>query len=317
MATGFDQKDKKEGDTASLLLRYGDYMLMERSLSANTRDAYLRDVRHLLDFLEMTGVSLRHLTLQKMHEFAAFMGELGIEPRTLARTLAGVRNFLEFMVLEGEIESSPAELLETPRIPRSLPDVLSVSEIENMLAAIDESKAEAVRNRAIIEMLYGSGLRVSELCELRLPFYHPDEQLVLVQGKGNKERMVPLSPTAIETTADYLSKRAEMPVKPGFEDFVFLNRRGRKLTRVMVFYIVRDLAGAAGITKKVSPHTLRHSFATHLLEGGANLRAIQEMLGHASLATTEIYTHVDTRRLREELMRCHPLYRGNKENNER
>ena len=211
--------------------------------------------------------------------------------------------------MEKVIDHSPADLLETPRIPRSLPEVLSVEEIESMMQAIDYSKKEAVRNRAIMEMLYGSGLRVSELVELRIPFYHPDEQLVLVRGKGDKERLVPLSPTAIECVAAYLDQRADLPEKPGYEDYLFLNRRGRALTRVMVFYIVRDLAVAAGIVKKISPHTLRHSFATHLLEGGANLRAIQEMLGHASLDTTEIYTHVDTRRLREELLRCHPHYR--------
>ena len=296
-------------DFGELLKRYEDYMLLERSLSMNTRMAYVRDVCHLFDFLDIISTAVREMTLQDLHEYAGFLGELGIEPRSLARMLAGVRSFLNFLQIEGEIESSPADLLETPAIPRSLPDVLSVEEVDAMLGAVDYSKTEGIRNRAILEMLYGSGLRVSELCDLRLPCYHPDEQLVLIHGKGDKERLVPLSPTAIIAVEEYLEQRAELPQKPGYEDYVFLNRRGKNLTRIMIFYIVRDTAAAAGITKKVSPHTLRHSFATHLLEGGANLRAIQEMLGHASLATTEIYTHVDTRRMREELLRCHPHYR--------
>ncbi len=293
--------------------RFADYMLLERSLSANTREAYLRDVAHLRQFLDTTGTPLTEATLRDLHEFAGFLGELNIAPRTLARTIAGVRCFYHFLAMEGVVEASPAELLETPRIPRSLPDVLAVEEIEAMMQALDPSKRETPRNRAILEMLYGSGLRVSELVSLRLGCYHPDEQLVLVRGKGDKERLVPISPAAIEATAQYLEQRAELPEVPGYEDFLFLNRRGKPLTRVMVFYIVSRLAEAAGISKKISPHTLRHSFATHLLEGGANLRAIQEMLGHASLATTEIYTHVDSRMLRQELMRCHPLYRHNRQ----
>lgn len=300
-------------DAGRLLERYADYLLLERALSANTRQAYGRDVVHLLEYFEQTGTALREASLSDLHEFAGFLGELGIAPRSLARVLSGVRSFYNFLELEGEVESSPADLLDQPRIPQSLPDVLSVEEVERMLSAIDFSKDEAVRNRAIVEMLYGSGLRVSELCALRLPFYFPDRQLVLVHGKGDKERLVPLSPAAIEATADYLAMRDRLPQKPGFEDFLFLNRRGRSLTRVMIFYMIRDLAVAAGISKRVSPHTLRHTFATHLLEGGANLRAIQEMLGHASLSTTEIYTHVDTRRLREELLRCHPHYRHSNE----
>lgn len=295
--------------------RFAAYLMLERALSDNTRTAYLHDVALLREYFCSTGKSLTGATLPDLHEFAGFLGELHIAPRSIARTLAGVRSFYNFLEMEGVVDHSPADLLETPRIPRSLPDVLSVEEIDAMMQAIDPSKKEAVRNRAIMEMLYGSGLRVSELVELRIPFYRPDEQLVLVRGKGDKERLVPLSPTAIECVEEYLRQRAELPEKPGFEDYLFLNRRGRCLTRVMVFYIVHDLAEAAGIAKKISPHTLRHSFATHLLEGGANLRAIQEMLGHASLDTTEIYTHVDTRRLREELLRCHPHYRHSRQDN--
>lgn len=297
-------------DSELLLQRFTDYLLLERSLSANTRIAYRRDVCHLIEFLNQNNIRIRNVRLEDMHTFAAFLGDLGISARSLARVLAGVRSFYNFLEMENEIESSPADLLDTPRIPATLPEVLSLEEIEAMIGAIDPTKNEAIRNRAIIEMLYGSGLRVSELTELRLHNYHPDEQLVLILGKGGKERLVPLSPTAIDATSIYLEQRKDLPQKHGFEDYLFLNRRGRSLTRIMIFYIVRDLAEAAGIRKKISPHTLRHSFATHLLEGGANLRAIQEMLGHASLSTTEIYTHVDARRLREELLRCHPHYKN-------
>lgn len=299
-----------DADVENLMRRYTDYLLLERALSDNTRMAYRRDVTHLLEYLALMSVPVRQTTLRQLHEFAGFIGELGISPRSLARMLSGVKSFFNFLEMEGEVPSSPADLLELPRIPRSLPDVLSYEEVEAMLAAIDETKDESIRNRAIIEMLYGSGLRVSELCNLRIPYYYPDRQLVLVRGKGDKDRLVPLSPAAIEATAKYLDQREHLPQKPGFEDYLFLNRRGRSLSRVMMFYIVRDLAANAGIAKTVSPHTLRHTFATHLLEGGANLRAIQEMLGHASLATTEIYTHIDTRRMREELLRCHPHYRN-------
>lgn len=295
--------------------RFASYLMLERALSYNTHIAYMHDVALLREYLDSTSTPLTEATLQDLHEFAGFLGELHIAPKSIARTLAGIRSFYNFLEMEGVIEHSPADLLETPRIPRSLPDVLSIEEIDAMMQAIDQAKKEAVRNRAIMEMLYGSGLRVSELVELRIPFYRPDEQLVLVHGKGDKERLVPLSPTAIDCVDEYLRQRADLPEKPGYEDYLFLNRRGRSLTRVMVFYIVRDLAQRAGIAKKISPHTLRHSFATHLLEGGANLRAIQEMLGHASLSTTEIYTHVDTRRLREELLRCHPYYRHSHQDN--
>lgn len=309
MNTDSDNSYHFNADAEQLQQRFEDYLLLERSLSANTREAYRHDVRHLLDFLEITELGVRDVQLKDLHEFTGFLGDLGISPRSLARTLSGIKSFYDFMQMEGEIEASPADLIELPRIPQSLPDVLSVEEIDAMIASVDLTKDEGRRNRAILEMLYGSGLRVSELCKMRLSAYFPQQQLVRVIGKGDKERLVPLSPRAISGVALYLQQRPMLPQKPGFEDFMFLNRRGRSLSRVMIFYIVRDAAAAAGIKKNVSPHTMRHSFATHLLEGGANLRAIQEMLGHASLATTEIYTHVDTRRLREELLRCHPHYR--------
>ena len=207
--------------------------------------------------------------------------------------IAGIRAFFRFLRMEKKIERDPSELLESPRLGRTLPDVLSVAEIDAMTAAIDPSREESLRNRAIIETLYGSGLRVSELVDLRLSRLNLKDGFLIVEGKGSKQRLVPVSPVAAELILDYLEQRIRGPIKPGNSDILFLNRRGAALSRVMVFYIVRDLAAAAGIEKKVSPHTLRHSFATHLLEGGANLRAIQEMLGHESIATTEIYIHLD------------------------
>ncbi|MDE6836446.1 MAG: tyrosine-type recombinase/integrase, partial [Muribaculaceae bacterium] len=226
-----------------------------------------------------------------------------------ARLISGLRAFFKFMRLEGYIDSDPTAMIEFPYLGRTLPDVLSLEEIDNMIAAIDPDKNESLRNEAIIETLYGSGLRVSELTSLRISRLYLEEGYMRIEGKGNKQRLVPLSPRASELIGLYMEQRLSGPVKPGNEDILFLNRRGAAMSRVMVFYVVRDLAAAAGIDKTVSPHTLRHSFATHLLEGGANLRAIQEMLGHESIATTEIYVHLDRSRLRAELMAHHPHYR--------
>ena len=230
-------------------------------------------------------------------------------PRSQARILAGIRSFFKFAVSEEYIEADPSELIESPRLGRTLPDVLSVDEIDAMIAALPADKSETVRNRAIIETLYGSGLRVSELTDLRISHINLDDGYMLVEGKGSKQRLVPLSPVSIERIREYLPERERLNVKPGNGDILFLNRRGAAMTRVMVFYIIRNAAAMAGIEKKVSPHTLRHSFATHLLEGGANLRAIQEMLGHESIATTEIYLHLDRTTLRTELLAHHPHYR--------
>ncbi|MDE6297444.1 MAG: tyrosine-type recombinase/integrase, partial [Muribaculaceae bacterium] len=237
--------------------------------------------------------------------------DMGIQPRSQARLISGIRAFFKFMRMENYIDSDPTALIEFPYLGRTLPDVLSVDEIDAMIAAIDYDKKEALRNETIIETLYGSGLRVSEIINLRLSRLYLEEGYMRVEGKGNKQRLVPLSPKAIELIYEYLEQRIMQPIKPGNEDILFLNRRGAAMTRVMVFYIIRDLATAAGIDKTVSPHTLRHSFATHLLEGGANLRAIQEMLGHESIATTEIYVHLDRSRLRAELLAHHPHYRKN------
>lgn len=288
---------------------FAHHLVLERGLSDNTARGYLVDVSHLLEFIETQGLSLDKVTRDDIHTLLCELHDLGISARSQARFIAGIRSFFKFLRLEGYIESDPTELIESPRIGRSLPDVLSVEDIDAMVAALPADKDETPRNHAIIETLYGSGLRVSELVALHLSRISLDEGYIIVEGKGGKQRLVPLSPVAIDLIRDYLPLRERGVIKPGNEDILFLNRRGAPLTRVMVFYIIRDLAVAAGINKKVSPHTLRHSFATHLLEGGANLRAIQEMLGHESIATTEIYLHLDRSRLRSELLTHHPHYR--------
>ncbi len=285
------------------------YLRLERGLSENTLMAYERDVRHLYTFLEMINTDIKEVTTDDLHEFIGTIAEMGIQPRSQARVCAGVKSFFRFLKMEGIREDNPSELLESPQVGRALPDVLDVEEIDAMIAALDPSKDETLRNNAIIEMLYGSGLRVSELIGLRISLLNTEDLYVIVEGKGSKQRLVPISPTALRAIRDYWRQRQFMTPKPGCDDYLFLNRRGGKLSRVMIFYIVKKLAEDAGIKKNVSPHTLRHSFATHLLEGGANLRAIQEMLGHSFISTTEIYMHVDRSRLRSELMRCHPHYK--------
>lgn len=289
------------------------HLVLERGLSAHTAEAYAVDAGHLLDFAADRGLAVAEIREEDLHQLLCTLRDIGIQPRSQARMIAGIRAFFRFLRMEKKIEQDPSELLESPRLGRTLPDVLSVAEIDAMTAAIDPSREESLRNRAIIETLYGSGLRVSELVDLRLSRLNLKDGFLIVEGKGSKQRLAPVSPVAAELILDYLEQRIRGPIKPGNSDILFLNRRGAALSRVMVFYIVRDLAAAAGIEKKVSPHTLRHSFATHLLEGGANLRAIQEMLGHESIATTEIYIHLDRSRLRRELLEHHPHYRKNSE----
>ncbi len=245
-------------------------------------------------------------TAEDLQAFLCDLHDLGIAPRSQARIISGIKSLYRFMRLERIIEENPSLLIEAPRIGRHLPDVLSVDEVDAMIAAVDPTRPHAQRNRTIIEVLFSCGLRVSELTSLEIPRLNLAAGYLSVTGKGSKERMVPVSASAVAELSDWLAEREGYPVKPGHEGYVFLNRSGRRLTRVMVFYIVRDLAEAAGIRKEISPHTLRHSFATALLEGGANLRAIQQMLGHESIATTEIYLHIDNTRLREEIERCHP-----------
>ncbi|MDE6238286.1 MAG: tyrosine recombinase XerD [Muribaculaceae bacterium] len=303
----FNGRPLKDGE--AILEDFKSYLGLERGLSVHTLSNYAVDVEHLLDFSEQHSILLNEITEEDLHYLLASLRDMGIHARSQARLISGLRAFFKFMRLEGYIDSDPTAMIEFPYLGRTLPDVLSLEEIDNMIAAIDPDKNESLRNEAIIETLYGSGLRVSELTSLRISRLYLEEGYMRIEGKGNKQRLVPLSPRASELIGLYMEQRLSGPVKPGNEDILFLNRRGAAMSRVMVFYMVRDLAAAAGIDKTVSPHTLRHSFATHLLEGGANLRAIQEMLGHESIATTEIYVHLDRSRLRAELMAHHPHYR--------
>jgi integrase/recombinase XerD len=291
-----------------IIKNYAAFLSLERGLSENTRTAYAADVRKLCDAMQIgDDAALAAVTPETLQTFLADIHDLGISARSQARIVSGLKSFFRYLRLERVVETDPTILLESPRIGLHLPDVLSVEEIDRMISAIDLSTPEGNRNRAIIETMYGCGLRVSELCNLELNNIDLQNKFIIVNGKGSKQRMVPLSDIAAELIEDYVkNERADVPVKRGEEGIVFLNRRGRRLSRVMIFYIIRDLAALAGITKVVSPHTLRHSFATHLLEGGANLRAIQQMLGHESIATTEIYLHIDNTRLREEIMTHHP-----------
>lgn len=292
-----------------LLQDFLAYLVLERSLSSNTSNAYRVDVGHLFDFLHERHISLTEVSENDLHLLLTTLRDLGISPRSQARLIAGMRSFFKFLRMEGYIVNDPSELIESPQINRELPDVLSVEEIDAMIAAIPSGKDESLRNHAIIETLYGSGLRVSELVATRISRIDLKEALMIVEGKGNKQRLVPVSPTAVDLITEYLHARSLLKIQPSGQDILFLNRRGAPLSRVMVFYIIRDLAALAGIQKTVSPHTLRHSFATHLLEGGANLRAIQEMLGHESISTTELYLHLDRSRLRRELLEHHPHYK--------
>lgn len=286
------------------------FLLLERGRSDNTRQAYGGDVAKFLDWLSTaTDISIREVTLSTFSEFFTVLTDLGIGSRSQARIISGLKCFFSYLTAEGYLDHNPTLLLEAPRAGLHLPEVLSLEEIDAMVAAIDLSKDEATRNRAIIETLYGCGLRVSELVNLCISDLYLEQGYLIVTGKGDKQRMVPMSPDAIDWIKATLASRTQV-VKPGEENYVFLNRRGRHLTRVMIFMIVKQLAEAAGIKRTISPHTLRHSFATHLLEGGANLRAIQMMLGHESLATTEVYLHLDRTYLRAEILDHHP--RNNK-----
>lgn len=286
--------------------RFRVYLRMEKGLSRNTELCYLEDVDKLISFLHGEK-PLEQVALDDLHNMVCCMRDLGMAVRSQARTVSAMKTFFKFLKMEGFIDENPALLLETPRLGRSLPTVLTVEEIDRMIATIDLSKPEGRRNRAIIETLYGCGLRVSELVDLQLSQVYAEEGYIIVIGKGDKQRLVPISQSALEEIAKYIDEtRNNMIIKRGNEDILFLNRRGSKLTRVMIFYIIKEACEQAGINKVISPHTLRHSFATHLLEGGANLRAIQQMLGHESITTTEIYVHIDRSMLREEILRHHP-----------
>jgi len=298
METGKNSKD--------IVGRYRRYLKLEKGYSANTLDAYLRDVDKLFRYLALEQVDVLDVKLEDLEHFAAFISDLGIGPRSLARILSGVRQFYRFLVVDGYLEVDPTELLESPKQPDHLPEVLSTAEVDLLEQAIDLTKWEGHRNRAIIEVLFSCGLRVSELTNLKLSNLYVDEQYIRVMGKGSKERLVPISPRALDELNYWFADRNEMKIKPGEEDYVFLNRRGHHLTRTMILIMIKRYALEAGIKKTISPHTLRHSFATSLLEGGADLRAIQAMLGHESIGTTEIYTHIDTSTLRQEILEHHP-----------
>lgn len=292
-----------------ILEGFQSWLTLERGMSANTLKGYLRDARHLADHLAGNGRQLDEATEEDIRSLLADLHDMEISQRSTARILAGLRSLYRYLRLERLIETDPTLLIEGPQPGRTLPDVLSVEEIDAMTAAIDRNKDSALRNEAIIETLYGSGLRVSELTDLRLPLLNLEEGYTIVEGKGSKQRIVPISPRAVVLIESWLEERSRLPVKDKDSDILFLNRRGGRMSRVMIFYIVKELAELAGIKKKVSPHTLRHSFATHLLEGGANLRVIQTLLGHESIATTEIYLHIDRSHLRHELLAHHPHYR--------
>ena len=297
------ETDKNSKDIVS---RYRRYLKLEKGYSVNTLDAYMRDVDKLFRYLAVEQVDVLDVKLEDLEHFAAFISDLGIGPRSLARILSGVRQFYRFLVVDGYLEVDPTELLESPKQPDHLPEVLSTAEVDLLEQAIDLSKWEGHRNRAIIEVLFSCGLRVSELINLKLSNLYIEEQYVRVMGKGSKERLVPISPRALDELNYWFADRNVMKIKPGEEDYVFLNRRGQHLTRTMILIMIKRYAVEAGIKKKISPHTLRHSFATSLLEGGADLRAIQAMLGHESIGTTEIYTHIDTSTLRQEILEHHP-----------
>lgn len=301
-----DEKTINKEKEALIIRKYQQYLKLEKALSANTLDAYLTDLDKLLRFLKAENIDMLSVTLDDLQRFAAGLHDIGIHPRSQARIMSGIKSFFHFLIMADYREDDPSELLEGPKIGFKLPEVLTVEEIDTIIAAVDMSKKEGQRNRAILETLYSCGLRVSELCNLKLSELYFDEGFIKVEGKGSKQRLVPISPRAIKEIKYWLLERNVGKIKKGFEDYVFLARWGNSISRIMVFHLIKELAEKAGITKNISPHTFRHSFATHLLEGGANLRAIQCMLGHESIATTEIYTHIDRNMLRSEIIEHHP-----------
>ena len=289
---------------------FKSYLLLERSLSENTIEAYLRDIRKLVEFLTLSEIDVPPdgLDVDQLSSFLHSLNDLGLGARSQARLLSAIKTFYKYLLTEDMIQVDPTSLLEGPRLPRKIPEVLAYEEIQGMIASIDLSEPHGVRNRAMLETLYACGLRVSELIDLRMSNLYLDIGFVKVLGKGNKERIVPIGEEAVKHIGFYIEgvRRSMMNIHPEHSNFLFLNRRGKQLSRVMVFMIVKECAKLAGIDKNVSPHTFRHSFATHLIEGGADLKAVQDMLGHESILTTEIYTHLDTDYLRETILSFHP-----------
>ncbi|MES2428916.1 MAG: site-specific tyrosine recombinase XerD [Bacteroidota bacterium] len=296
-------------DWQSAIKGFQAYLKLERSLSANSIEAYTRDIKRLYEFAETQQPTIRpdNIVLADLRRFINWVNELGMIPSTQARILSGIKAFYKYMLMEDIIKSDPSELLESPKITRKLPDTLSYEDINKLIDAIDLSRPDGARNKAIIETLYGCGLRVSELTELKLSNLYLDIEFIKVFGKGSKERLVPIGGSAIKALKIWIEQvRVHNPIKKGEEDLVFLNRRGSRLSRVYIFMLIKDLALTIGLKKTISPHTLRHSFATHLVEGGADLRAVQEMLGHESITTTEIYTHLDREYLKGTIIQFHP-----------
>jgi len=296
-------------DWRSAIKGFQAYLKLERSLSDNSIEAYSRDIEKLYQFSDSQSIKLypEGITLANLREFIVWVNELGMIPSSQARILSGIKSFYKYLLMEDLIKSNPSELLESPKIQRKLPDTLSYEEINRMIDAIDLSKPEGGRNKAILEVLYGCGLRVSELTGLKLSNLYLDIEFIKVTGKGSKERLVPIGGPAVKALKIWIENiRVHTPVKKGEEDLVFLNRRGSRLSRVYIFMVIKQLAELTGINKTISPHTFRHSFATHLVEGGADLRAVQEMLGHESITTTEIYTHLDREYLKGTIIQYHP-----------
>ena len=289
-----------------IISRYHTYIRLEKSLSQNSVDAYLSDLDKLVRFTSSEGIDIKSITYNDLQQFVAQLHDIGIHPRSQARIISGIKSFYRFLLIDDYITTDPTELLESPKIGLKLPEVLTINEINAILDSIDLSVSEGQRNRAMLEVLYSCGLRVSELTNLRYPDVYFEESFIRVEGKGSKQRLVPISDLALKEIRLYLLDRNTVKIKKGYEDFLFLSRRGTGLSRIMIFHIIKDLAEKAGITKNISPYTFRHSFATHLLEGGANLRAIQLMLGHEKITTTEIYTHIDREFLRNEILFHHP-----------
>ncbi|MFC2100693.1 site-specific tyrosine recombinase XerD [Bacteroidota bacterium] len=294
---------------------FRSFLKLEKSLSENSVYAYEHDLKKLVQYFDLKKIVIQpdQVTLQHLQEFIQWINELGLNARSQARIISGIKAFYKYLLLENILDSDPTELLETPKIGRKLPDTLSTIEINNLIDAIDLSKPEGTRNKAMLETLYGCGLRVSELTGLRISNVFFDAGFIKITGKGNKERLVPLGSVAQKNILIYMEHiRNKLIIDKEFQDILFLNRRGRKLSRGMVFTIIRDLAEKTGLKKKISPHTFRHSFATHLIEGGADLRAVQEMLGHESITTTEIYTHLDREYLRDAIIQFHPRSKVNR-----
>ena len=301
-----NEKTEKKDTQEQIIKKYQQYLKLEKSLSKNTQDAYMTDLSKLLNFLQAENTGVLDVCLNDLERFSAGLHDIGIHPRSQARIISGIKSFFHFLIMADYIEADPSELLEGPKIGFKTPEVLTVEEIDTIISAIDLSKNEGQRNRAMLETLYSCGLRVSELTNLKLSDLYFDEGFIKVEGKGSKQRLVPISPRAIKEIQLYFIDRNRGKIKKEYEDFVFLARWGKNISRIMVFHLIKELAQISGITKNISPHTFRHSFATHLLEGGANLRAIQCMLGHESIATTEIYTHIDRNMLRSEIIEHHP-----------